>query len=776
MRFLVQLQLLAFVAALAHAAAMPSPGGLAARHAEPAVGHIVAPKKRLLGICLFGLSILGDCDGPKAPAPSAVPPPNVAPSSSSGGNATAILSSGAGLGQSSSPASITPAPAPSTSQGVGIDLNITSAPGSAGLNSTITQAAFDPYTYVYPQPPLPARSYNTPDSIFTVDGGTFISPFPTTRRYNLVIDKAKGAPDGFLRMMFVINGQYPAPKIEANQGDTLEITVTNNLDIPQALHWHGMRQKGTGYADGVPGIHQCPISPGQTFTYKFKVEVEAGTYWYHSHYGNTMGDGLSGALIIHKRNMPMQQLRDYDSDRIVYLSDWNDNQSMVILKALHNMSETYRGTPFMGPPDALLINGVGQTDCAKAQKGVPCTQTRMPIIKGGQNDRLRLRLINHGSEALIRYSIDNHMLTVIEIDDTPVKPVTQSEVMLWPGQRVSVIIRLNQGRSGSQFYMRARMAQKCFITEEVRETKAILQYTGLFGWNWFGTRPAVDSPWGDLKSSRDELCHDMDEYRTYEPSIIEPSPSANGVSVFNSAFGIFIDYTGASFIGFGMNDVTYVNYINNPLLKQIKNGAQLNPLHVASHTWPAAGAYDLILNQHDTDPIAHPFHLHGRPFHILARGKGAISAADLQNIPLNTANPLRRDTLSIPGSSYAVLRVITDDPGVWPIHCHIGWHVGVGKLGVLVVRPDDIRKDNYPPQWDGLCAGKDPNEIDYVRRSSLGMNPSTGLGADDDSDIVHEIAKRLPYHQKRQAVNSNGTHWWVGNTPYHGRLPLGLAL
>ncbi|TXT15210.1 uncharacterized protein COLE_01403 [Cutaneotrichosporon oleaginosum] len=743
---------------------MPPRVGVAARYAEPAVQQIQAPKKRLLGICLFGLRILGDCDDPAPSTTSTIPLPSAAPSGVASGSGAANVTNAAESGTVSASAAPTVTPAPS-SQGPGIDVDITSAPGSAGLNSTITQAPFDPYTFTYPQPELPSQAYWTSDSVFKVDGGSFISSWPTTRRYSFTISKSRGAPDGFHRMMYTINNQFPGPKIEANQGDTLEITVTNRLDIPQALHWHGMRQIGTGWADGVPGIHQCPIPPGGTFTYRFKLDTEAGTYWYHSHYGNTMGDGVSGALIIHKRNMPMQEGRDYDEDRIVYLSDWNDNQSMVIMKALHNMSETFRGSPFMGPPDALLINGVGQTDCAKAQKGARAST------------KIRLRLINHGSEALIRYSIDRHPLTVIEIDDTPVKPVVMNEVMLWPGQRISVIITLNQGRAGAAHFMRARMAQSCFITEEVRETKAVLQYTGLFGLSW-GTQNPVDRPWGDLKDSKTELCHDMDEYHSFEPSVIEDPPQqANGVSVFNSAFGIFIDYTGAKYIGFGMNDVSYTNYINNPLLKQIKNGAELNPLHVAAHTWPAAGAYDLILNQHDPDPLAHPFHLHGRPFHILARGSGAISAADLQHIKLNTVNPLRRDTMSIPGSSYAVIRLITDDPGVWPIHCHIGWHVGVGKLGVLVVRPDDIRRQTFPGPWEGLCAGKDPNEIDYVRRTIDGsVDPATGLGPEDDRHVAAEIAKRLPYHLKRQAVQSNGTDWWVGNTPYAGKLPAGLVL
>jgi FtsP/CotA-like multicopper oxidase with cupredoxin domain len=78
--------------------------------------------------------------------------------------------------------------------------------------------------------------------------------------------------------------------------------------------------------------------------------------------------------------------------------------------------------------------------------------------------------------------------------------------------------------------------------------------------------------------------------------------------------------------------------------------------------------------------IHHPFHLHGRPFYLVGRGIGNITEVDVPNLVLNTTNPLRRDTLVIGGGSWAILRLITDDPGVWGLHCHIGWHLAMGKV------------------------------------------------------------------------------------------------
>jgi len=137
--------------------------------------------------------------------------------------------------------------------------------------------------------------------------------------------------------MLVINGQFPGPTIEANEGDTIVINVQNDMSngtgirkrsphfditfcilmliffnrlacvifsscdgvsLISSLHEYpdGMYQNGTNWADGVPGVSQCPIPAGSSFTYQFTVSGQYGTFWYHSHMGNTMADGLLVSL------------------------------------------------------------------------------------------------------------------------------------------------------------------------------------------------------------------------------------------------------------------------------------------------------------------------------------------------------------------------------------------------------------------------------------------------------------------------------------------------
>jgi FtsP/CotA-like multicopper oxidase with cupredoxin domain len=574
--------------------------------------------------------------------------------------------------------------------------------------------------------------------------------------------------------MAVINNQYPAPLIEAYQGDTLVITVNNHLDIPQAIHWHGMRQNGTNWADGVPGISQCGIPPGSSFTYRFKLDTEVGTYWYHSHYSNTMADGITGGLIVYANNQPYRRGRDYDAERVLYLNDWMNDDSEIIAQGLLDLSKGYRGSAIPPDPDAVLINGLGQSDCDVAQLGVKCISQKPYVMKANYGNKVRLRLINMGSHAVLRFSIDNHELQLIEIDDTSIQAINVHEVTLAPGQRASVIVRLNRGNIGSAFWMRATTASGCMNPLHVITTKAILWYSSFFGTLWSSGIPNTQ-PWGDLADAAYAPCRDTDEEHTVIPMEKEDSPAtAIQAGMMDSSFGRFVHPDGTPFIGFGYNEVSFINYINNPLLSQVEKGSQLNPKHVASLTFNSPSnkhAIDFIVNNLDPVGLTHPFHLHGRPFHIIHRGKGKLTPDMISSLTLNTANPPRRDTLTIGGGEHVLLRIITDTPGVWPIHCHIGWHLATGKLGVFVIRPDVVATFTQPAEWSNLCNGLDPNEIGPARRT-LPPQSRANSWSDEPEEYAGGVQDFTPTPEgaSRREYRANGTHWWVDGTEYAGEI------
>ncbi|XP_062606840.1 uncharacterized protein LOC134268595, partial [Saccostrea cucullata] len=145
--------------------------------------------------------------------------------------------------------------------------------------------------------------------------------------------------DGNYKFMFAINNQFPAPTIVVYENQKVKVHIHNDLmNEAVTFHWHGMFQKETPWMDGVSMLTQCPILPGQTFTYEFFANPQ-GTHWYHSHHGAMRTSGLAGVLIV----LPLQKTdRDdiptVDNDVVLMVQEWNSKMSDV---QLVNIQEWY---------------------------------------------------------------------------------------------------------------------------------------------------------------------------------------------------------------------------------------------------------------------------------------------------------------------------------------------------------------------------------------------------------------------------------------------------
>lgn len=115
------------------------------------------------------------------------------------------------------------------------------------------------------------------------------------------------------------NGQTPGPTIEAVEGDRVRILVTNHLPEPTTIHWHGILLPNG--MDGVTGLNQPPIPPGETFAYEFTLR-QAGTHMYHPHYDEMIqiALGMMGFFIIHPKNPTAEQ--KVDRDFAIMLYEW----------------------------------------------------------------------------------------------------------------------------------------------------------------------------------------------------------------------------------------------------------------------------------------------------------------------------------------------------------------------------------------------------------------------------------------------------------------------
>jgi hypothetical protein len=139
------------------------------------------------------------------------------------------------------------------------------------------------------------------------------------KEFHLVVEEIEWemAP-GMVVKAWGYNGRTPGPTIEAVEGDRVRILVTNKLGEATAVHWHGVLLPSG--MDGVQGLSQPPIQPGETFAYEFTLK-QHGTQMYHSH-GDEMvqiGLGAMGFFVIH----PKSRAQKIDRDYAIFLNEWS---------------------------------------------------------------------------------------------------------------------------------------------------------------------------------------------------------------------------------------------------------------------------------------------------------------------------------------------------------------------------------------------------------------------------------------------------------------------
>ena len=241
------------------------------------------------------------------------------------------------------------------------------------------------------------------------------------------------SPDGTPHPMLTVNGQYPGPLVECNWGDMIEVTVTNELQYNgTGIHWHGFRQQGSCDMDGVPGLTECPLAPGQTKTYQFKA-TSYGTTWYHSHFSIQYGEGVKGPVIIHG---PASM--NYDIDLGTVMLDE--------IYALTANQEDYFAH-IQGPPTASNVLYNGKNIKPDLSAGERQTFTFTPGKKH------LIRLINSAVDSMFAVQIDNHNMTVISNDFVAINPYNTSSLSIGIGQRYDIVVEANQ--DVSSYWVRA---------------------------------------------------------------------------------------------------------------------------------------------------------------------------------------------------------------------------------------------------------------------------------------------------------------------------------
>ncbi|KUL38750.1 copper oxidase [Streptomyces sp. NRRL F-4489] len=137
------------------------------------------------------------------------------------------------------------------------------------------------------------------------------------RRVHLEARRARIDLGGRVVDTWTYGDRLPGDVLRVTAGDTLSVTLANNLPQSTTLHWHGLPIRND--MDGVPDLTQRPIKPGASFHYRFRI-TDPGTYWTHPHLGVQQDHGLYAPLIVDDPREPME----YDHEWVVVLDDWLD--------------------------------------------------------------------------------------------------------------------------------------------------------------------------------------------------------------------------------------------------------------------------------------------------------------------------------------------------------------------------------------------------------------------------------------------------------------------
>jgi FtsP/CotA-like multicopper oxidase with cupredoxin domain len=245
------------------------------------------------------------------------------------------------------------------------------------------------------------------------------------------------------------DGLLPGPFIRAKVGDRLIVHFKNDLPEPTTVHWHGVRVPIA--MDGVPGISQPPVKPGDSFVYDFVLR-DAGLFWYHPHHMSAaqVGFGLYGALLVEDPNDGVGV-----ADQVtMVLSDIGFDKTGVLDEP---GSGGAAGDVFGREGDYVLLNG-----------------RKAPVLRARAGAPQRWRIVNAARSRFFLLDLQGQTFTVIGTDGGLQERPTTSEVLLiTPGERVDVIVAPT-GTPGSELPVYSMLYNRGYGSVEFRSIEQVM--------------------------------------------------------------------------------------------------------------------------------------------------------------------------------------------------------------------------------------------------------------------------------------------------------------
>lgn len=483
-------------------------------------------------------------------------------------------------------------------------------------------------------------------TIDVADGGT-VALRPSMVRWTI---------NGVPTFAYAYNGQIPGPLLRVKQGSTFTVDVTNELDLPTTVHWHGVRLDAPN--DGVVGLNQKAIEPGGNFRYTVHVP-DAGLYWYHPHVREDIEQDLGLAGNLEVLPSAKDAVQTSDREEILMLDDLAIGSDGVPLP--YGKDEATRA--LMGRfGNVLLVNGTPAYALTVAQGQV----VRFGLTNAANTRTFRLSW-NAPSGA------EPPRMKLVESDDGPLPQERWADtVTLAPAERdVAEVLFDRPGTyTLEQRTPTARSVLGMVTVTAAPDSSAAAMAFGTLRRN-SKVQDAIDATVKAAKDAPVDLTLRLTvELKGMGGGMQMPGMNHGGSSMGGMAPGADgIEWEDA------MAPMNTASTKANTQWKLVDEATgKVNTDIAPTFKLGSVVKIRLVNDAKAAHPMQHPIHLHGQRFLVAA----------INGTP--NANLAWKDTVLVPSGATVDLLVPMDNPGTWMLHCHIAEHLTNGMMAMFTVR------------------------------------------------------------------------------------------
>ena len=409
-------------------------------------------------------------------------------------------------------------------------------------------------------------------------------------------------------------GTVPGPVLRVKQGAEVKVRFKNSLDQGSTIHWHGIRIDNK--MDGVAGLTQEPVAPGESFDYRFTAP-DAGTYWYHPHNRTweQMARGLYGLLIVEEPDPIV-----VDHDLALAFDDWQlKSDGQLEEETFGQIGERAHGGR---TGNVMTVNG--------------STDMKFDVKSG---DRVRVRLCNTANSRILHLRVEGCIARVIALDGQPVTPrePEAGDLLISPSQRIDLILDMDGGPGGQA------------VISEISDMRLPLMRFELHA-----TQKSRSKPLPDVEKLADNPLLAPDRAKPLKVDLEMTGGAMGGMS---SAI-----YKGKK--------LSIQELVREAGMIWAFNGVAGMP---EKPLFSAKKGQTVELDMINNTSFPHAMHLHGHHMSEVQRVRQTRDGAKFIS-----SRPDWRDTVLVDRAEAVKVAFVADNPGKWMIHCHMLEHQAGG--------------------------------------------------------------------------------------------------